>query len=92
MSENGILSAMRRMGFGKEEMTGHGFRATARTLMVERLGEKEAVVEAQLAHSVRDTLGRAYNRTEFLDHRIAMMQRWADYLDQLRMSAGPKSA
>lgn len=84
MSENGVLSAMRRMGFGKDEMTGHGFRATARTLLVERLGEKEAVVEAQLAHSVRDTLGRAYNRTEFLEQRKAMMQKWADYLDQLR--------
>lgn len=92
MSENGVLSAMRRMGFGKDEMTGHGFRATARTLLVERLGEKEAVVEAQLAHSVRDTLGRAYNRTEFLEQRKAMMQKWADYLDNLRRNAPPDQA
>lgn len=87
MSENGVLSALRRMGFEKDEMSGHGFRATARTIMVERLGVDEAIIEAQLAHSVKDSLGRAYNRTEFVDQRRAMMQTWADYLDTLRKGA-----
>lgn len=87
MSENGVLSALRRMGFEKEEMSGHGFRATARTIMVERLGVDESIIEAQLAHSVKDSLGRAYNRTEFVDQRRAMMQTWADYLDTLRKGA-----
>lgn len=72
------------MGFAKDEMTGHGFRAMARTLMAERLGVPESVVEAQLAHAVRDSLGRAYNRTEFIEQRRSMMQTWADYLDSLR--------
>lgn len=84
MSENGVLSALRRMGFSKEEMSGHGFRAMARTLMSERLGIPEAVIEAQLAHAVKDSLGRAYNRTEFVEQRRSMMQMWADYLDSLR--------
>ncbi|WP_290900497.1 integrase arm-type DNA-binding domain-containing protein [Aquabacterium sp.] len=84
MSENGVLSALRRMGFTKDEMTGHGFRAMARTLMAERLGVPESVVEAQLAHAVKDSLGRAYNRTEFMAQRRDMMQTWADYLDKLR--------
>ncbi|MFZ5525742.1 MAG: tyrosine-type recombinase/integrase [Pseudomonadota bacterium] len=87
MSQNGVLSALRRMGFEKDEMSGHGFRATARTIMVERLGIDENTVEAQLAHTVKDSLGRAYNRTEFVDQRRAMMQTWADYLDQLRVGA-----
>lgn len=87
MSENGVLSALRRMGFEKEEVSGHGFRATARTLMVERLGVDESIIEAQLAHSVKDSLGRAYNRTEFVEQRRAMMQTWADYLDKLRAGA-----
>lgn len=84
MSDNAVLTALRRMGFPKDEMTGHGFRAMARTLMVERLDIDEAVVEAQLAHSVKDSLGRAYNRTEFMAQRRRMLQTWADYLDQLR--------
>ena len=75
------------MGFGKDEMSGHGFRATARTIRVERLGIASEVVEAQLAHAVGDALGRAYNRTQFLDQRRDMMQTWADYLDQLRDGA-----
>jgi integrase len=87
MSENGVLSALRRMGFEKEEATGHGFRATARTLMAERLSIDENIIEAQLAHAVKDSLGRAYNRTEFVDQRRAMMQTWADYLDKLRNGA-----
>jgi integrase len=72
------------MGYPKDEMTGHGFRAMARTMLAERLGVDEAIIEAQLAHSVPDALGRAYNRTEFLAQRRAMMQQWADYLDLLR--------
>jgi integrase len=84
MSDNAVLSALRRMGFPKDEMTGHGFRAMARTMLAERLGVDESVIEAQLAHSVRDSLGRAYNRTEFVDQRRTMMQTWADYLDKLR--------
>lgn len=87
MSNAAVLAAMRRMGFPKDEMTGHGWRATARTMMAERLGVDEAVIEAQLAHSVRDGLGRAYNRTEFVQQRQAMMQTWADYLDKLRNGA-----
>ena len=87
MSDNAILSALRRMGFPKDEMTGHGFRAMARTMLAERLGVDEAVIEAQLAHAVRDSLGRAYNRTEFIDQRRTMMQTWADYLDKLRDGA-----
>jgi integrase len=84
MSDNAVLSALRRMGFPKEEMTGHGFRAMARTLLAERLGVDEVVIEAQLAHTVKDSLGRAYNRTQFLEQRRSMLQVWADYLDQLR--------
>ncbi len=84
MSDATVLAALRRMGFPKDEMTGHGFRAMARTMLAERLGVDEAVIEAQLAHSVRDSLGRAYNRTEFLEQRRAMMQTWADYLDRVR--------
>lgn len=84
MSDAAINAALRAMGFSAEEVTGHGFRATARTMLVERLGVSESAVEAQLAHSVKDSLGRAYNRTEFMAERLAMMQRWADYLDELR--------
>ena len=87
MSDNGVLSALRRMGFPSDEMTGHGFRAMARTLLAERLGVDEAVIEAQLAHAVKDSLGRAYNRTEFLEQRRKMLQTWADYLDRLRDGA-----
>ena len=87
LSDNGVLSALRRMGVPKDEMTGHGFRATARTLLVERLGVDESVVEAQLAHAVGDALGRAYNRTKFVAQRPDMMMKWADYLDTLRNGA-----
>jgi integrase len=87
MSENTINAALRAMGFSGEEATGHGFRATARTMLHERLGFSPDVIEAQLAHSVRDSLGRAYNRTEFIEQRRAMLQRWADYLDELRSGA-----
>lgn len=87
MSDNGVLSALRRMGFPSDEMTGHGFRAMARTMLAERLNVDEAVIEAQLAHAVKDPLGRAYNRTEFLEQRRKMLQTWADYLDKLREGA-----
>jgi integrase len=87
MSDNGVLSALRRMGFPSDEMTGHGFRAMARTLLAERLNVDEAIIEAQLAHAVKDSLGRAYNRTEFLEQRRKMLQTWADYLDKLRTGA-----
>lgn len=84
MSDNAILSALRRMGVPKDEMSGHGFRAMARTLLHERLNFPAEVIEHQLAHRVPDALGAAYNRTKFLDDRRRMMQVWADYLDQLR--------
>ncbi len=87
MSENTVNAALRRMDFPKEEMSGHGFRALARTLLAERLDIPDAVIEAQLAHSVKDPLGRAYNRTQYLEQRKRMMQLWSDYLDQLRDGA-----
>jgi integrase len=84
MSDNSVLAALRRMSFTTDEMTGHGFRAMARTMLVEHLDVPEGVIEAQLAHAVKDPLGRAYNRTEFLKQRTQMMQVWADYLETLR--------
>jgi integrase len=85
MSDAAINAALRRMGYDtKTEMTGHGFRAMARTILHERLGIDRDVIEHQLAHRVGDTLGTAYNRTKFLDQRKVMMQAWADYLDELR--------
>lgn len=84
MSDNALLSALRRMGIPKEEMSIHGFRATARTLLDEELGCRQEFIEHQLAHSVKDTNGRAYNRTTFIKDRVVMMQEWADYLDKLR--------
>ena len=88
MSDNAVLAALRRMGIGKEEMTGHGFRAMARTLLDEELGFRPDFIEHQLAHAVRDPLGRAYNRTAHLPQRRKMMQAWADYLDQLKADGG----
>jgi integrase len=87
MSENTVRGALRRMGYGNDDMTAHGFRATARTLAAERLGIAPEVIEAQLAHAVADTLGRAYNRTSYLEQRRQMMQVWADYLGKLRDGA-----
>jgi integrase len=84
MSDNTVNAALRAIGFSADEVTGHGFRATARTMLDEQLGFDPDVIEAQLAHSVKDSLGRAYNRTEFVEWRREMMQTWADYLDQLR--------
>ncbi|KTC93371.1 tyrosine-type recombinase/integrase [Legionella cincinnatiensis] len=84
MSDNAILAAMRRLGIGKDEMSGHGFRAMARTILDEELGEPAHLIEHQLAHAVKDPNGRAYNRTKHLPERHKMMQRWADYLDKLK--------
>lgn len=84
MSENAVNAALRRMGFEKEEITGHGFRAMARTIIDEVLHVRPDYIEQQLAHVVRDPLGRAYNRTEHLPERREMMQLWADYLDTLK--------
>ncbi|MDE2396270.1 MAG: integrase arm-type DNA-binding domain-containing protein [Burkholderiales bacterium] len=87
MSENTVRGALRRMGYGNDDMTAHGFRAMARTMIAERLGVAPEVIEAQLAHAVGDALGRAYNRTQFLEARRDMMAKWADYLDRLRDGA-----
>lgn len=84
MSENTINSALRALGYSKEIMTGHGFRAMARTIMDEVLGERIDLIEHQLAHAVKDPNGRAYNRTSHLPARREMMQRWANYLDSLK--------
>ncbi|HRH79981.1 MAG TPA: integrase arm-type DNA-binding domain-containing protein [Thiobacillaceae bacterium] len=87
MSDNAILAAFRRMGIPKEEMTGHGFRAMARTILDEVLGYRPDIIEHQLAHSVKDPNGRAYNRTAHLAERRKMMQEWSDYLDNLKEGA-----
>ena len=87
MSENTVNGALRALGYSAEVHTGHGFRATARTIMDEVLNERVDLIEHQLAHAVKDANGRAYNRTAHLPARREMMQRWADYLDKLRMGA-----
>ncbi len=84
MSENAVNAALRYMGFDGETMTGHGFRALARTVLDEVLGFRPDYIEHQLAHAVKDANGRAYNRTAHLAERRKMMQTWADYLDGLR--------
>lgn len=83
MSENAVLGALRRLEIPKEQATGHGFRATARTMLEEVLGYPAHLIEQQLGHTVRDPLGRAYNRTQHLAERRRMMQAWADYLEGL---------
>ena len=83
MSNNAVLAALRRMGFAKDEMSGHGFRAMARTILDEVLGFRPDFIEHQLAHAVRDPNGRSYNRTTHLPERRRMMQAWADYLESL---------
>jgi integrase len=87
MSENTINGALRAMGYSAEVHTGHGFRATARTIMDEVMSERVDLIEHQLAHAVKDANGRAYNRTAHLPARREMMQRWADYLDKMRIGA-----
>ena len=86
MSDNAILSALRRMEIDKSEMSGHGFRAMARTILDEVLGIRPEIIEHQLSHAVKDPLGRAYNRTTHLSERKKMMQKWADYLEGLKTS------
>jgi integrase len=88
MSETTVNAALRRLGYDtKTEITGHGFRAMARTILHEELHQKPEVIEHQLAHTVSDPLGTAYNRTKFLKERKAMMQLWSDYLDKLKAGA-----
>lgn len=87
ISENSVRTALISMGYTAEVQTWHGFRATARTMLAERLDCDPLVIEAQLAHAVKDANGRAYNRTQYLKHRAAMMQQWADYLDKLAAGA-----
>jgi integrase len=88
MSNAAVNSALRRLGWDTQnDITGHGFRATARTMLAERLNEKPEVIEHQLAHKVPDILGSAYNRTKYIEHRRRMMQIWADYLDGLKLGA-----
>jgi integrase len=84
MSDNTMRTALRRMGYTNEEMTPHGFRAMARTIMVEKLNMSPDVIEAQLAHGKSGPLGAAYDRAEFMDQRRKMMVTWADYLEALR--------
>ncbi|MDP5207243.1 integrase arm-type DNA-binding domain-containing protein, partial [Alishewanella sp. SMS9] len=87
MSENTVRVALRTMGYGNDDMTAHGFRAMARNLLDEVLNYRVEWIEQQLAHSVKDANGRAYNRTKHLLQRFEMMQRWADYLDELKAAA-----
>lgn len=83
LSENTINAALKSLGYGGQ-VVAHGFRATARTILVERLGYPDEIVEMQLGHNVRDVHGRAYNRATFYEQRREMLQAWADYLDSLR--------
>ena len=87
MSENTINAALRGMGYSADVHSAHGFRALARTIMDEVLGERVDLIEHQLAHAVKDPNGRAYNRTANLPARRVMMQTWADFLNKLRMGA-----
>jgi integrase len=86
MSENAILAALRRMGYTKEEMTGHGFRSMASTLLHEQ-GCNHQAIERQLAHAERNSVSAAYNFAEHLSERRKMMQDWADYLDGLKVTS-----
>lgn len=86
MSDNTINAALKRLGYESTEITGHGFRAMARTLLDEELGFRPDIIEHQLAHAVKDPLGRAYNRATHLQVRREMMQKWSDYLDELAKS------
>lgn len=87
MSDNTVNAALRYLGYDRDTMTGHGFRAMARTILDEVLHVRPDYIEHQLAHAVRDPLGRAYNRTSHLEERRRMMQQWADYLDGLKAGA-----
>lgn len=88
ISDMTVNAAYKRLGIDTQnELTGHGWRSVARTLLHENLGYKPDIIERQLAHAVRDANGTAYNRTQFLDERRKMMQVWADYLDKLKAGA-----
>jgi len=89
MSNNAIRKALQTIGYSGDRMTGHGFRAMARTILEEELRYPYQYIEPQLSHKVRDPLGRAYNRTTHIEARQEMMQTWADYLDELRASPNP---
>jgi hypothetical protein len=92
ISENSVRTALISLGYTSELQTWHGFRATARTMLAERLECDPLVIEAQLAHAVKDPNGRAYNRTKYLEQRRRMMQQWADYLDTLHDEREPAEA
>ena len=87
ISDNTLRAALLTLGYGPDVQSVHGFRATARTLLAEELNADPLVIEAQLAHAVKDANGRAYNRTQYLKHRATMNQQWADYLDKLATGA-----
>jgi integrase len=87
ISDNTLRAALMTLGYGPDVQSVHGFRATARTLLAEELNIDPLVIEAQLAHAVKDANGRAYNRTQYLKHRTVMMQQWSDYLDKLAKGA-----
>ncbi|MCV0437422.1 MAG: integrase arm-type DNA-binding domain-containing protein [Hydrogenophaga sp.] len=86
MSDNSVRSALYSLGFGKDQ-SWHGFRASARTMMVDELDLDPLAIEANLAHAVKDSNGRSYNRTQYLKKRFSQIQQWADYLDRLRVGA-----
>ncbi len=87
MSDNTLNAALRRLGYSRDEMTGHGFRSMASTLLNE-LGWNRDAIERQLAHGDRDSVRASYNFAEFLPERRKMMQVWADHLDELRKTKG----
>lgn len=91
ISDGAVNAALRVLGYAQDQVTGHGFRATARTILDEVMGERVDLIEHQLAHAVKDVNGRAYNRTSHLPARREMMQRWADKLDELRRAAATSS-
>ena len=86
ISDNSVRSALYSLGYGKEQ-TWHGFRASARTMLVDELNIDYLVIEANLAHAVKDANGRSYNRTQYVKQRFEMIQTWADYLDKLAKGA-----
>ena len=86
ISDNSVRSALYALGFGKEQ-TWHGFRASARTMLVDELNLDPLAIEANLAYAVKDANGRSYNRTRYSQQRFVMIQQWADYLDKLARGA-----
>ena len=88
MSDAAVNAALRRMRYDTQtDITGHGFRAMARTILHQEIGIAPEIIEHQLAHRVPDTLGTAYNRTKFIKERKHMMQAWADYLEKSKTGA-----